>query len=69
MVIFGRVKPEVDPLLSVSLPPGEDIGLNYIGLVGPVAEELEVYLIMLRVLRRQLNTKTTIGCIVSRGQC
>lgn len=47
MVVLGWVKPEVDPLLPVTLPTGEHIGLQDVGLVGPVPQELKVYLIML----------------------
>lgn len=51
MVVFGWIKPEIDPLLPVSLPATEYIGLQDVWLVGPVPQELKVYLIVLRVLR------------------
>ena len=37
-----RVKPKVDPLLSVALPMSEDVSLHRVRLPAPVAQELEV---------------------------
>lgn len=62
MVVFGWIKPEIDPLLPVSLPTTEYIGLQDVWLVGPVPQELKVYLIVLGVLRRELRTKTSHNC-------
>jgi len=47
MVGFGWIKPKVDPLLSVTLATSEHVGLQYVRLPCPVAQELKVYLIML----------------------
>jgi hypothetical protein len=55
VVLLGGVEPEVDPLLAVALAAGEHVGLQDVGLPRPVAQELEVDLVVLRVLRRQLQ--------------
>lgn len=43
--ICSRVKPEVDPLLPITLPMSIYIGLDCIRLPSPVPQELKVYLI------------------------
>jgi hypothetical protein len=55
VVLLGGVEPEVDPLLAVARAAGEHVGLQDVGLPRPVAQELEVDLVVLRVLRRQLH--------------
>ncbi|RRT33774.1 hypothetical protein B296_00052382 [Ensete ventricosum] len=43
--ICGWIKPQVHPLLSVSLPVRVHVGLNGVRLPRPVPQELEIYLI------------------------
>lgn len=57
MVVLGGVEPEVDPLLPVPLPAGEDVRLHDVGLPAPVPQKLEVDLVVLRVLRRELRAE------------
>lgn len=47
VVLFGWVEPEEDPLFSVTLSSGEDIGLQNVRLPCSVPQELEVDLIVL----------------------
>ena len=50
VVVLGWVEPEVDPLLPVALAAGEHVGLQDVRLPRPVPQELEVDLVVLRVL-------------------
>ncbi|RWV92062.1 hypothetical protein GW17_00045600 [Ensete ventricosum] len=51
--ICGWIKPQVHPLLSVSLPVRVHVGLNGVRLPRPVPQELEIYLISPRHGRRK----------------
>ena len=51
------VKPEIELLLSVSLPLSEHIGVQNVRVAGEVPQELEVDLVMCWSLRRQLHGK------------
>ena len=53
-----RVKPEIELLLSVSLPLGEYVSVQNIRVATKVSQELEVDLVMRWSLRRQLHEKT-----------
>lgn len=55
MEISGRVKPEIELLLSVSFSLSEDIGVHNIRVPTSISQELKIYLIMSRSLRRQLH--------------
>lgn len=50
METLSRVKPEVDPLFSVTFASSEHIGLQYIWLSCSVSQELKIYLVMFIVL-------------------
>jgi hypothetical protein len=54
MVILGGVEPEVYAMFSLTLAACEYIGLKNVRLPRLVAQEFEVYLIVLRSLRRKL---------------
>lgn len=51
VVVFGGIKPEIYSVLSVSAASSEHICLQNVRLTCSVAQELEVYLIMLIGLR------------------
>ena len=53
--IFCWIKPEVELLLSVSLPLGKHIGMKNIRVSTKVSQELKINLIMCLPLRRQLQ--------------
>ena len=70
VVLLGGVEPEVDPLLAVALAAGEHVGLQDVGLPRPVAQELEVDLVVLRVLRRQLQHIAKFSISIAKAkQC
>jgi hypothetical protein len=54
MVILGGIEPEIYAMLSLTLASREYIGLKNVWLPGPVAQEFEVYFIVLCSLRRKL---------------
>lgn len=43
----GGIKPQINPLFSVSLSSREHIGLQYVWLPSPVPQELKVYFVVL----------------------
>jgi hypothetical protein len=51
------VKPEIELLLSVSLPLSEHISVQNVRVAAEVPQELEVDLVMCCSLRRQLHEK------------
>ena len=52
------IKPEIELLLSVSLPLSEHVSVQNIRVTTKVSQELEVDLVMCWSLRRQLDEKT-----------
>ena len=59
------VKPEIELLLSVSLPLSEYVSVQNIRVATKVSQELEVDLVMRWSLRRQLHEKTNKSLLAS----
>lgn len=58
MEISGWIEPQAKLLLSVSLPLSVHICMHGVRLPTQIPQELEVYLVVIPPLRRQLTDKT-----------
>lgn len=68
VVFFGWIKPQINAMFFVSLPSCVHICLQNVWLPWSVSQELEIYFVVLRVLRRQLNHQTMFRVNKSTSQ-